>query len=437
MTQIIFLEPYPEVMVYKIAKIFKKNGYKTISIRLLSSKGLPDEFYMDAFDKIISFNLKFFKLNLKNILPIFFSLLLNSINILKAIARCWILNPHVIIGRAGPSWHCALTRKMFNKIPFIYFPYDIRSQVSKSLKTVKERGVPNFEIKAERYCFENSNGIMYKGAPEELNFLEGEVLGYNIKLSQHQLNFLPYCSEDFIVPIQNKLSEQDKEIHIVNLDSVGSVGLMELSYIYDDFQLIIKNNIHIHTYSRPNTTTWEEFLSLFKEDSEFTRKYKDVLNSKYFHLHPPLNPKEIVKEISKYDYGISPSGNEKEEPNLKFATGNKVATYLEAGIPILSEAKMEFTNKLIKQLGIGIVYNSEVLKDLKPILENTNYGELQENVIKARKEFSMENNFPRLIKFIEEVRMKTEKEKIVWVDMSEEEIKKRLDRLSEVIMEVD
>ena len=63
--QIIFLEPFPEIMTYKIAKIFRKKGYQTISIRLLKSKGLSEDFYRKAYDKIICFNLEFHKINLK------------------------------------------------------------------------------------------------------------------------------------------------------------------------------------------------------------------------------------------------------------------------------------------------------------------------------------------------------------------------------------
>ena len=63
--QIVFLEPFPTVMVYKIARLFRKKGYKTILIILLESKGASKEFHKGAFDKIIFFDLSFFKINLK------------------------------------------------------------------------------------------------------------------------------------------------------------------------------------------------------------------------------------------------------------------------------------------------------------------------------------------------------------------------------------
>ena len=68
--QIVFFEPWPEVMTYKMAKLFREKDYSTHSIRILESKEL-DNFYKDAFDEIISFKLGFFKINLKN-LPLIF-----------------------------------------------------------------------------------------------------------------------------------------------------------------------------------------------------------------------------------------------------------------------------------------------------------------------------------------------------------------------------
>ena len=62
--------------------------------------------------------------------------------------------------------------------------------------------------------FENSDGIIHKGSPDELNpeYVNDRVLGPNIKLPKFKLSFPPYCSMDFIVPINNKkLSKKDKE----------------------------------------------------------------------------------------------------------------------------------------------------------------------------------------------------------------------------------
>ena len=94
----------------------------------------------------------------------------------------------------------------------IYFPYDIRANEYATKEIAKKvRGIPNFEIKAERFCFENADGIMHKGAPNELKYLNGRMLGDNLKICPLDISFLPYCSKEFIIPInKNKLSKKDK-----------------------------------------------------------------------------------------------------------------------------------------------------------------------------------------------------------------------------------
>ncbi|MBT96558.1 hypothetical protein CMI49_00455 [Candidatus Pacearchaeota archaeon] len=407
--QIVFLEPFPTVMVYKIARLFRKKGYKTILIILLESKGASKEFHKGAFDKIIFFDLSFFKINLKNVHLILMSLVKKLKGLIESIISILKLKPYVIFTRGSPSWPCALTMKLFKKIPIIYFPYDIRCQYYKSVEhAIKFGGMSKFELKAERFCFENADGIIHKGYPRELEFLNGRMLGDKIKLSPLTLSFLPYCSKEFNVPInKNKLSRKDKEIHIVHIDSMGSVGPIGARYVYNTLKDLVNQKIHIHIYSRPNSISKEQLMKFFKEESEFTKSYGSLLKSNYFHLHSPLEPDKIAAEISNYDYGLYPSGPKTElseyDLELKFSTGNKIASYLEAGLPLIYEDDAIFTGELLTNYKINIPYKIQNLKTLKKRLNKLNYSKLIENVKKARKDFDMNKNFPRLEKFVKNV----------------------------------
>jgi len=409
--QILFIEPFPTVMIYKLAKIFRQKGYETILIILLESESSKD-FHLEAFDKVIYFNLKFHKLTLKNSPLIAGSMLKKLKDLTTASFLTLKIKPYVVFARAAPSWPCALARKFFKNYPVIYFPYDIRTEYYKTKEQAKKYGgLPNFEIKAERYCFENADGVMHKGYSRELEYLDHRMLGENLKIAEPQLSFFPYCTKEFSIPLnKNKLSRQDNEIHIVHIDSMGSVGPIGASYVYDDIRELVKQGIHVHVYSRPNSITIEELKNFFVEDSEFTRKYKDILDSRFFHFHLPLEPEEIVYEISKYDYGLYPSGPETGISNtdleLKFSTGNKISSYLEAGIPFLVEGKAVFTGQLIKRYGVGFVYTQESIKKLKFLLDKVDYRKIEENIEKARQDFDMDKNFPRLEKFMGEVVVK-------------------------------
>jgi len=406
--QIVFFEPFPTVMVYKIAKLLREKGHETILIKLLEAKGASKEFHSRGFDKIVSFELSFFKLDLKNIFSIMFSLTKNLRNITKAFFSILKLKPSVIIARASPSWPPALAKIISREIPFIYFPYDIRSQYYDTPKRARKAGMPWFEIKAEKFCFENADAVIHKGDPEELKYLNGRMLGENIKFPKKIINFMPYCSKDFMIPLnKNKLSKKDNQIHIVYVGSMGTVGPSGGEYVFENIEPFVKQGIHVHMYTRPNSVSKEDVKNFFEEDSEFTKKYKDVIKSNFFHLETPVEPDELIPKISKYDFGIWPAPK-KKYPDVEpdFAMGNKLSSYLEAGIPFISNSINKFINQVGKNYGIVFIYNlknKDEMKNLKKNILKINKKELEKNTIKAREDFLMEKQFPRIERFIMDV----------------------------------
>jgi hypothetical protein len=138
---------------------------------------------------------------------------------------------------------------------------------------------------------------------------------------------------------------------------------------------------------------------------------KEVTDSKYFHIHPSVNPKEIVKEISKYDFGFwihtdSPLNESSIEPGL--GAGNKFATYLEAGLPFVYSKQFKFIDKLMKKYGLdclGINETSEVSKAINKV----KYSTLLKRVEKARKELDISNDIPKLENFINTITKKAPK----------------------------
>lgn len=399
--QIVFLEPWPTIMIYKIAKIFKEKGDETVSIRILESRGLSNDFYKQAFDEIRSFNLGFFKMSFKHLPSIFVSLLKKLKNIVQTSIFILKLKPYVIFARAKPSWPCALMRIIFKKTPLIYFPYDIRSESCSSREIAKQKGLKDFEIDSEKYCFEKADGILHKGAQNELKFLEGRIFE-KINFTPLQMMFLPYCSKEFIVPInKNKLSKKDRELHIVQVSSVSSADLEGCSFLFDYFKEFTKNKIHVHLYTKPNTLSKEGIINSFKQT------YKKEINSKYFHLHEPKNPKELIKEISKFDFGIviiHPLNKTDDSLEANVGLGNKLSSYLEAGIPFFYSPEIKFVDSIMNNYGLRLYLKDEKnIKNIKKKIKKLNYARLEKKIKKARKDFSMENYFPELEKFVRKV----------------------------------
>ncbi len=399
--QIVFIEFYSLPMIYKTAKLFRKKGYETVLIRILEQNSNDKDFYDKAYDKVIDFKIK--HIRDKNIFKIINCQRDRIKSIITSLFLSYNLKPYVVIGRGTPDIPIAFFRILFRNYPFIYFPYDIRNQGDIEFEKKKDYWL---EIKAERFLFENSDGILHKGAPEELNlkYMNGRILGNNIKLSRLQLAFHPYCSKEFIIPLnKDKLSKKDNEIHIVSVGGISKQKKEFYEFIFNSYRKIPENKIHIHFYfcydvnKEFNYKEWELSVKDFMKDS-------NVLARKYFHIHPPLNPKKVSLEISKYDFGAAGDYNIYKENGIEplFSIGNKMSSYFEAGIPFIFGKNYKFMKRLAQKYDIAI-YWPKSFKNFRKYLKSLDYKKLEKNIVKAREDFSMEKHFPKLMKFVEEV----------------------------------
>jgi hypothetical protein len=395
--QIVFIEPFPIAMIYKIAREFKKKGYETVLIRIIEANSENYNFYKNAYDRIIDIDMPYTKVSKKNFLKIGSLFLRRIVSISSAFIEILKLKPYVIFGRAPLSTPIAFFRILFRNYPFVYFPYDIRRQGFDTYEESKKH-ISFIEMRADTFCFEKSDGILHKGAVDELDYLVGEE-GKKIKLPKYEVNIQPYCSKEFMVPInKNKLSKKDGEIHMVY---IGGTGKKDENFYFEQFKSakeIIDEGIHAHFYFGSEISNPEELKKEELIKKSFFEKYKHLKGIKYFHLEKSFNAKEIAKEISKYDFGFWP----RCDFNVELANGNKFSTFIEAGIPFFYFKKHKTTDKVAKKYGLHVL-RVEGIKSFKKIIDELDYGELLKGVEMARKDYLMENNFERLEKFVEDV----------------------------------
>ena len=95
----------------------------------------------------------------------------------------------------------------------------------------------------------------------------------------------------------------------------------------------------------------------------------------------------------------------KEERSIEpiFCTGNKIATFFEAGLPLICDNRIKFIGKLMEDYRAGVFYNQTNIKDIKKILKKQNNKFLEKNIENARQDFLMEKHFPRLESFVKKV----------------------------------
>lgn len=380
----------PEAIIYKISKLLRKEGYETVLFSMCEKDRFDHNFYSDGFDKITYSNFQFFKPSLKTISYI----IKRGFSFLKFLFKMKLIHPEAVIGVSGANWQLKLVHKyFFKKYPFIYFPLDILSHYYNSEKEAL-RITKKFELDSERYLFENTDGIIHKGDPRELKFINGRV-HKNLKIVPLQLSFLPYCSDEFIIPInKNKLSKKDGLFHMVYAGGFAyeSASIKKLLSV---FKNIMNQGINTHLYVNV------KHLSKEQEENYISSIFKELYENNLFHLHNPLNPKELIPEISKYDFGFWADNNGTMEPI--FATGNKLASYLEAGIPFIYGEELKFIDNILKHYELSMSFNEKNLKNLKKRLQKINWKKIEQNILKARKELNMESNRIRLENFIEEV----------------------------------
>jgi hypothetical protein len=396
-TIVFYCASHPYEMIYKLARQLKVHGYKTVLFTMSEEGRFDRGFYKAGFDDIYCSNFQIYKPSAKT--PSY--LLKRGPHFIKFLLSMKRIKPYAIIGVSGANWQLKYVhRHFFRRFPFIYFPYDILSLYFNSKERALEK-VPNFEIEGERYCFEHSDGVLHKGDPNELKFIEGR-LHKNLKIPYFQLNFIPPCTKEFIVQFnKNKLSKIDREFHVVFIGGfpteVESARRM-LGYFND----LLKQKIHIHTY-----LTFKH-IPENQENSYLNDFFNKINKSKYFHTNKPVDAKAIISEISRYDFGlwVSSIGN-KEDKKINsesaFATGNKLSSYLEAGLPIIYSDELLFADRLLSSFGLKLPFNEESIKTIKKKLLGLNYKQLEKNIRKARKELSLEKQFPRFEKFVREV----------------------------------
>lgn len=389
--EIVFIESGATDSYAKIPYILKKNGYKTTLI-VITSSNLNTNFIKNSYNKIITFNFKFFSTQLKSLPPAVAYFIKSIVPISKTLIKIINLKPCIVMARSTPNWLCYLSKIWFKKSLFIYYPYDIRSFVYKDLEEVKKYKIPHFEIKAERYCFERADGILHKGDEKELSYLNERILGKNLKLKCPQLYFLPYLLKDLSVPItKNKLSKKDKKIHMVYVGHIAS----QRDWL-ESIQAIADQRIYIHLYGK--TANLNEI-----EDKERTKEYYEkIISNKYIKIHTTVNQEQLAKEISKYDCGIF-SFSKLEEIFEAISTGNKIFSYLEAGLPILCLKNFKAVNKIITDNKIGFAIDLNNKSELKKKLTLKNINRLYKYIPSAREELSMEHQLPRLLEFFKEV----------------------------------
>lgn len=384
MKKIVFVKRRPHIRVYKIAKVLKQTGRYNL-ICICDYNCFDYKLFNGIFDKVYYFR----KDNKNN-----FIYRIKGYNRINKVLEIDLKRICKILGIVKPDIvHC------FSE-PYDYIKYIIeKTEYPVVLSDGNDfsgisSGIENIDKKTreeEKYCFENVSGICHKGPEFEIDYYRQ----YGYKINCPELQFMDYCDENFLIN-NNEVSYKKNEINLVY------AGAVSLKSIYKNYLSLFEKmrnaEIHLHIYSNP----WQ-----YKNFIEYLEVEK---KEKYFHFHKPVSLKELSKEITKYDWGlwIHPVYGNEDIPRAikdkqKVAIGNKLFSYLEAGLLIIVSDHLEYGKEIVEKYKIGFAIKDEELPNLRSFIEKQNYSELKENVLKAREELSLSNQVWRLEKFYDEI----------------------------------
>lgn len=376
--QIIFVETNPMVPIYKMARLLKlSKNYETV---LVSFSKVNIDYQKKAFDKIIILDLDA-PLSPKSIFQTIKKL--NQRRYKSIFKELKKLNPY-IVQITGPNPLPLLAFYLFKNKPIIYFAHDIWQPYGKKFSIIKGSGrMIYLNTIIEKFMFRKAAGTIYKGPEGCLNLL-------SYKIPHPTISFLPYCLDEWI--IKPKLNK-NKEWHLV---FVGGPWIKWNGHASFD-EIINKlshQKIHFHIYSSSN----DEYQKIH---------FQEVAKSnKYFHFHEKIPAEKLGEEISKYDYGVHFDFIDSSviNPNFtKITFGNKILSYIEAGLPIIVSEDCEFTCKFVKENNAGFSIGHTELGNLKTLLNKQNKSKVKLNVRKAQQKLLLSKHMMEIENFYKKV----------------------------------
>jgi len=188
-----------------------------------------------------------------------------------------------------------------------------------------------------------------------------------------------WCSEDFLV----------KEVGQVRKGIVYEGGLRD-SIGEGDFSY---RNMEPIVYALTSQGISLNIYCGLSDDSSLRYKAAGAT------LHGGIPYMQLLQELSRYEWGWTGFNNDPVKKHIQYAVTNKMFEYIAAGTPVLTYMTEE-QDEFVKEYEIGLVIKN--LKDVRRQIEDADYDKIRKNVLRLRKEFTMEKQTPLITKMYED-----------------------------------
>ncbi len=297
------------------------------------------------------------------------------------------LKPDIFHAHAEPNTVPALVLQNARR-PVIYDTYDFAG-LQHGIEALEPQ-----ERAAERLCLERAAGIVNKFPPAALDYYRG--LGYAI--SAPVLHYQDYCAQELMAPMPS-VNGRPPRWAIAHVGTAAPASLPRERYqdmqFHDLARLLDAQGIEFHLYANP-----------YQYDQAQCQCYAALAGElSHFHLHQPVHPFVLAKELSSYNWGSFLAAHQNEQRVMEgpLTIGNKFASYLEAGLPILTNRQKSFVAGLVEEMGVGLVLEDwGMVERLKEALDQA-HADRRPALSEARRSWSIERHWPRLHQFYHRV----------------------------------
>jgi glycosyltransferase involved in cell wall biosynthesis len=366
--RILFLQPQPCVRTLKYAKALKQYFGKQISLCLGYTGYSLNRIYGygdECFDRMIHLNPIDIPDDIQDVIDDFQPMLVHSHN--------------------APNTLTLSAIKVCENVPVIHDVHEVLSVHRSGFFENDDETTMMKYREEERMANEESDKRIYATQGIK-DYIENH---YSVDVDD-DIVFYNYVSES-ILPrhFKEKLSNRDGDIHIVYIGCVTSVVENSHYDLREVFKDIADNQIHIHVYPTKNIIT---------QSGHSYKKLDDA--NKFIHLHNNLSRRNLLQEITKYDFGWAGLNRAENNKHLEIVFPNKITEYIASGLPVLAFPH-ETIKKFIEKNGVGLTFSN--IDGLESRLDKPEVSKMRENTLHVRHHLTIEKQIPKLVNFYEQI----------------------------------
>jgi hypothetical protein len=246
-----------------------------------------------------------------------------------------------------------------------------------------------------RILFCDADGLLIKDSPEIMDAL---IKKYDRRPKWR--HFPPYVSLMNVRSIERtaKISKQGT----CRIVYVGNLQNDKRSHVYP---------VHASIREAVKIVTAQGFaFDIFNASDHSGEDYGEYLelskNNDLFTYHFAVAPDRLCNLLTGYDYGwFCFDFSKRAESDFFLATtfGSKLATYLEAGLPVLVSPEQRYLHLLVEEKNLGLGIHYQQLSGLREVLDEVDYDKFIRSIEAFREQWSMERHMGSIFRFYQEV----------------------------------